>query len=156
MKWLPYLLVSVLAFGLGWIFHPNQTAGAVELDTIVYTNTVREVKVDTLYMLRPIPYVVSVDNTDTIYVSDSCYHLREYKEYQDSNFYAKVSGAQPRLDEIRVYPRTERITEYVYRDIVKKDKWGRFAIGLSAGYGISDKGVVPYIGVSFNYNLFNF
>lgn len=155
MKYLPYLLIAVLAFGLGWCSRSSLPLSdkTVKFDTIQGKPVVvTEVKVDTLYLLAPIPYLAWVDHKDTIYRGDSCYHLREYKEYQDSNYYAKVSGVAPRLDEIRVYPRTIYQTEYIYRDIVQKNK--RWGLGLSAGYGIGRNGLSPILAVTVNYNLF--
>lgn len=87
-------------------------------------------------------------------MGDSCWHLREYKEYQDSAYYAKVSGIAPRLDEIRVYPKTVYEKQYIYRDIVNKPK--RWGVGVSAGYGISKHGLSPVLAVTVNYNLWNF
>ena len=87
-----------------------------------------------------------------IYTSDSCWHLREYREYKDSNYYAKISGVAPRLDEIRVYPKTVYETQYIYRDIYHKPK--RWGLGLSAGYGIGRKGLSPVLAITVNYNLF--
>lgn len=157
MKYLPYLLIAVLAFGLGWCSHSSLPLSdkTVKFDTIQGKPVVvTEVKVDTLYLLAPIPYLAWVDHKDTIYRGDSCYHLREYKEYQDSTYYAKVSGVAPRLDEIRVYPRTIYQTEYIYRDIVQKNK--RWGIGLSAGYGVGKNGLTPVLAVTVNYNLWPF
>lgn len=151
MKYLPYILVVALAFGLGWCSRSPTKSNIGKTDTITSVHVVTKVDVDTLYILFPLPYLAWVDNTDTIHVSDSCWHLREYKEYQDSNYYAKVSGVSPRLDEIRVYPKTVYQTEYVYRDIYhKKKRWG---IGLSAGYGIGKGGCGPVIAVTANYNF---
>lgn len=157
MKYLPYLLIAVLAFGLGWCSHSSLPLSdkTVKFDTIQGKPVVvTEVKVDTLYLLAPIPYLAWVDHKDTIYRGDSCYHLREYKEYQDSTYYAKVSSVAPRLDEIRVYPRTIYQTEYIYRDIVQKNK--RWGIGLSAGYGVGKNGLTPVLAVTVNYNLWQF
>jgi hypothetical protein len=123
-----------------------------DADTITITNTVRKIQVDTMYILSPQPYLAWIDNSDTIHASDTCYHLREYKEYRDSSYYAKISGVAPRLDEIRVYPRTIYQTEYIYRDIVQKNK--RWGLGLSAGYGIGRNGLSPILAVTVNYNLF--
>ena len=152
MKYLPYLLITTLAFTLGWCSHPfvNEIPkyDTIESEPIVVT----KVKVDTLYLLSPMPYLAWFDNTDTIYVGDSCWHLREYKEYQDSNYYAKISGVAPRLDEIRIYPKTVYETQYIYRDVVHKPK--RWGIGVSAGYGIGKDGFTPVLAVTVNYNLF--
>jgi hypothetical protein len=43
-------------------------------------------------------------------------------------------------------------TEYIYRDIVQKNK--RWGLGLSAGYGIGRNGLSPILAVTVNYNLF--
>lgn len=152
MKYLPYILIIALAFTSGWYFQAS-IKKIPKYDTIQSKPIiVTKVKVDTLYLLSPLPYLAWIDNTDTIYVSDSCWHLREYKEYQDSNYYAKVSGVHPRLDEIRVYPKTVYETQYIYRDIVHKPK--RWGIGMSAGYGIGKNGFSPVLAVTVNYNLF--
>ncbi len=154
MKLLYYLIIAALALLL--IISRRNDASNInkDSDTITITNTVRKIQVDTMYILSPQPYLAWIDNSDTIHASDTCYHLREYKEYQDSNYYAKVSGVAPRLDEIRVYPRTIYQTEYIYRDIVQKNK--RWGIGISAGYGVGKNGLTPVLAVTVNYNLFQF
>lgn len=152
MKLLCYLIIAALALLL--IISRRNDARNVnkDVDTITITNTVRKIQVDTMYILSPHPYLSWIDNSDTIHASDTCCHLREYKEYRDSSYYAKVSGVAPRLDEIRVYPRTIYQTEYIYRDITQKPK--RWGIGLSAGYGIGRNGLSPILAVTVNYNLF--
>nr|DAU87710.1 MAG TPA: hypothetical protein [Caudoviricetes sp.] len=154
MKYLPYFSIAVLAFGLGWCSRSPTGNVVGKTDTITSINVVTKVDVDTMYILSPQPYLAWVDNTDTIHVGDSCWHLREYKEYQDSNYYARVSGVDPRLDELRVYPKTVYQTKYIYRDIYhKKREWG---IGLSAGYGVGKHGFSPVLAVTINYNLWSF
>ena len=120
MKYLPYLLIAVLAFCLGWCSRSSTEGNIGKADTVTSVHIVKKVDVDTMYILSPQLYFAWIDKSDTIHASDTCYHLREYKEYQDSNYYAKVSGVAPRLDEILVYPRTIYQTEYIYRDIVQK------------------------------------
>lgn len=154
MKYLPYLLIAVLAFGLGWCSRSPTEGNIGKSDTVTSVHIVTKVDVDTMYILSPQPYLAWIDNSDTIHVSDSCSHLREYKEYQNSNYYAKVSGVAPRLDEIRVYPRT--ITEYVYRDRIVSNKQKKWGVGLSAGYGIGKSGITPVVAVTVNYNLCQF
>lgn len=151
MKYLPYILIIALAFTSGWYFQAS-IKEIPKYDTIQSKPIiVTKVKVDTLYLLSPLPYLAWIDNTDTIYVSDSCWHLREYKEYQDSNYYAKISGISPRLDEIRIYPRMIYETQYIYRDVVHKPK--RWGLGLSAGYGVGKDGFTPVLAVTVNYNI---
>ena len=153
MKYLPYLLIAVLAFGLCWYSRLPTKANIGKADTVTSVHVVTKVDVDTMYILSPQAYIAWIDNSDTIRASDTCCHLREYKEYQDSNYYAKVSGVQPRLDELRVYPKTVYETQYIYRDIVCKPK--RWGIGLSAGYGVGRYGLSPVLAVTVNYNLWN-
>ena len=151
MKDLPYILIIALAFTSGWYFQASRKK-IPKYDTIQSKPIiVTKVKVDTLYLLSPLPYLAWIDKTDTIYVSDSCWHLREYKEYQDSNYYAKISGISPRLDEIRIYPKMIYETQYIYRDVVHKPK--RWGLGLSAGYGVGKDGFTPVLAVTVNYNI---
>jgi hypothetical protein len=151
MKYLPYISIAILAFGLGWCCRSPSVKEVPKYDTIQSAPiVVTKVLVDTQYILSPFSYLAWVDNTDTIR-TDSCVHLREYKVYQDSNYYARVSGVAPRLDELRVYPKTVYETQYIYRDIISKPK--RWGIGLSAGYGFGKSGLTPVLAVSVNYNI---
>lgn len=152
MKYLPYLLIAALAFCLGWCSRSPTKGNIGKADTVTKVHIVTKVDVDTQYILSPMPYLAWIDNSDTIHASDTCSHLREYKEYQDSNYYAKVSGVAPRLDEIRVYPKT--VTQYVYRDRIVSNKQKRWGLGLSAGYGVGRYGLSPVLAVTVNYNLF--
>jgi hypothetical protein len=154
MKSLPYILIAFLAFSLGWCSR-SPTKEVYKYDTIQSEPIVEtEVKIDTQYILSPFPYLAWIDHTDTIYMGDSCWHLREYKEYRDSNYYAKVSGIAPRLDEFRVYPKTLYETQYIYRDVVHKPK--RWGVGVSAGYGVGRNGFTPVLAFTVNYNLWQF
>lgn len=151
MKSIPYILIAALAFTLGWCSRSPSVKEVPKYDTVQSAPiVVTKVLVDTQYILSPFPYLAWIDHTDTIR-TDSCWHLREYKEYQDSNYYAKVSGVAPRLDELRVYPKTIYETKYIYRDIVHKPK--RWGVGISAGYGICKDGFSPVLAVTVNYNL---
>lgn len=152
MKYLPYLLIAALAFGLGWCSRSPTKYNTGKADTVTSIHVVTKVDVDTQYILSPQPYLAWIDHSDTIHASDTCCHLREYREYQDSNYYAKVSGVAPRLDEIRVYPKT--VTQYVYRDRIVSNKQKRWGLGLSAGYGVGRYGLSPVLAVTVNYNLF--
>lgn len=151
MKYLPSILIAVLAFCLGWCSRSPTKSKSGIADTITSVHVVTKVDVDTQYILFPVPYLAWIDNSDTIHVSDTCWHLREYKEYSDSSYYAKVSGVAPRLDEIRVYPKT--VTQYVYRDRIVSNTKKRWGFGLSAGYGIGRNGLSPVLAVTVNYNL---
>ena len=70
------------------------------------------------------------------------------KMYSDTDYRAWVSGYEPRLDSIKVYPRTVTVMETKYKPP------SRFSIGLQGGYGITPKGLQPYIGVGVNVRIF--
>ena len=113
---------------------------------IIRDTTIIE-KIDTQYFPKPIPYKVEVRDTirltDTIYIGGQIL-FQEVKEYKDSTYYARVSGINANLEEIRVFPKYSTIyintTEKVY---LKPKKW---EFGLQGGVGITPKGVQPYIG----------
>lgn len=118
-------------------------------DTVRVSEVRTVVRVDTLYIVRPMPYAVYVETTDTVRL-DSCAHAREVAEYGDSTYHARVSGVRPRLDEITVYPRTVYRTEYVTTTVKERRK--RLGLGLQAGYGFPHG---AYAGVGVSYNLFS-
>lgn len=79
------------------------------------------------------------------------------REYAGENYRAWVSGYDPKLDSVWVYPRHERVT--VRESSLRSDhnisgrRWG---IGVFAGYGFTPHGLEPCAGISINYNLWNF
>jgi hypothetical protein len=91
---------------------------------IVKTDTLTIARVDTIRIEKPVPYKVII--RDTIYIRDTVgvTLVQEVKEYKDSTYYAKISGINAFLEEIRVYPKTT--TKYVYqieKVVESPDKW---------------------------------
>ena len=136
--------------------HRPDSEPVVIRDTMVVHDTIRIDKpvpryirtTDTIRVKVPVAEVLR----DTIYVTLS----REEKVYEDSTYRAQVSGYEPHLDFIEVYPRTITITEKV-TERARRKPWG---IGVHAGYGAAlDDGRVilsPYIGVGISYNILTF
>lgn len=124
-----------------------------QVDTVVVRDTVR----DTITVPRKV-YVARIDTcwlhaaADTVYVSDTVrvFVPIERKEYATEEYRAVVEGWHPALVEMEVYPKTKTVTQYMTRETVRKTRWG---IGVQAGYGISDRGMSPYIGLGINYNI---
>lgn len=131
--------------------------------------TVKEVvtvKVDTLTLYDTIliekPKIVErrvvdtmvVETLDYIVVHDTAYvNLpREEVEYRDSSYRAVVSGFLPRLEELEIYQK-ERIVTIQTERVIKPSPW---ALSIQGGYGVSAKGLTPYIGVGVSYNLYTF
>lgn len=120
----------------------------------IIRDTTIVVQIDTQYFPKPVPYKVEVRDTieltDTIYVGGQTF-FQEVKEYKDSTYYARISGINAYLEEIRVYPKT--ITQYITnteRVYIQPKKW---SIGIQGGIGITPKGLQPYLGVGVSRRL---
>ncbi len=72
------------------------------------------------------------------------------KRYDGEDYRAYVSGYEARLDSIFVYAKSTTIRE---RSMKPPDKWH---IGITGGYGITGKGLQPYIGIGLTYSLISF
>ena len=69
------------------------------------------------------------------------------KVYEDTLYRAYISGYEPNLDSITIKQRITYITHTI------RDKESRFRIGFQAGYGLTPKGMQPYVGVGLSYRL---
>lgn len=78
----------------------------------------------------------------TIPISQKIYEADDYRAY--------VSGYNATLDSIFL---TTKSTVVRIRDPVKPK---RFSVGLQAGYGMTPKGLQPYVGIGVSINLFSF
>lgn len=136
--------------------HKPDTEPLVVRDTTVVHDTIRIDKpvpryvrtTDTIRVKVPVTEVLR----DTVYVSLP----REVKVYEDSAYRAQVSGYEPRLDWVEVYPKTTTITETI-TERARRKPWG---IGVNVGYGaaLNDGRVVlsPYVGVGISYDIITF
>lgn len=156
MKTLWIILLSAFVGGLlsTMLTRCNQSEKIVS--EIVKTDTLTLVRIDTITQVLPEPYKVVV--RDTIYINDNIndtingnIFVQEIKEYRDSTYYARVSGINAYLEEIKVFPRTEykyiTTTEKVYE---KPRKW---SIGIQGGVGVTPKGLQPYLGLGVTRRL---
>lgn len=71
--------------------------------------------------------------------------------YRDTTYTAWVSGYAAALDSIEVYPRT-LIVRQTAPSAAKPRRW---SFGIQAGYGLTPKGMQPYVGIGININLLN-
>ena len=145
MKTIWIILLSVFVGGLlSTMLMRSCQSPQVERVEVVKTDTLTITKVDTIEIIKPQPYKVTV--TDTVYIRDTVGTTltQEVKEYIHPTYYAKISGINAYLEEIMVYPKTVTkyitTTEQVY---IEPKKWD---IGIQAGFGITPKGLQPYIG----------
>ena len=74
------------------------------------------------------------------------------KRYDGDDYLAYVSGYEPNLDSIFVFPKTTVIHERSYKP---PNKWH---IGITGGYGygIKSKQAEPYIGIGITYSIISF
>ena len=92
---------------------------------------------------------------DTICVSDTLKDSVfvqvpiEQKVYSDSNYTAWVSGYRPRLDSISITHK-----EVSFHKLVNNSKGSkRLYLGIQVGYGITPRGMQPYLGLGVTYKF---
>lgn len=92
---------------------------------------------------------------DTICVSDTIKDSVfvqvpiEQKVYSDSNYTAWVSGYRPRLDSISITHQ-----EVSFHKLVNNSKGSkRLYLGIQVGYGITPRGMQPYLGLGVSYRF---
>lgn len=135
-KYIPYISVLVVGFVIGILCRPDHfrdEVKMVERDTtfIVDTHIIEKpVMVD-----RVSKETIMVPVHDTTIVNDTIYIplLIEKKIYKGEEYYAEVSGYQPSLDKIEVYPKTVAIskTETTTQTIRHTN---RLRLGIEANY----------------------
>ena len=74
------------------------------------------------------------------------------KRYEGNDYRAYISGYEPRLDSIFVYPKTSVVHERSYKP---PNKWH---IGITGGfgYGLRSNRAEPSIGIGITYSIFSF
>lgn len=128
-----------------------QTVTKIVRDTLTVRDTIT---VSTpVYLTRREVRRDTVAVTDTLRVRDTLVVVlpREQVEWRDSLITVWASGIRPAIDSVRHYTRTEIVTQTVTVSGPRKpSRWG---LGVQAGYGVSDKGLTPYVGVGLSYNI---
>ena len=135
-----------------------QTQVKVTHDTIVVSKPIVKdsliVRMDTIRF--PVVKHTTTTTTDTLYrdiVRADSVDVEipiERKTYEDSVYFAVVSGYRVSLDSIKVYQRNTTVERYI------KSKPKRIGIGVVGGYGLGKERLTPFIGVGVSYNLFSF
>lgn len=147
------IAIAIAAFAGGWLYRgtktppPGATPGGA--DTLIIRDTIRpKAEVIIRRKVDSIPYPVPFAVHDTIYLP------REQIVASGEDFTAWISGFQPQLDSIEIYPPTMIITEPVEVPVIK-----RWSVGVHAGLGIAatNTGIqpCPYVGVGVSYSLFS-
>lgn len=152
-----YLLLLFVGVLLGMMLMKSCQNPVKEPEVKIERDTTIIVQIDTQYFPKPVPYRVDVRDTvllkDTIYLPGQML-FQEVKEYQDSTYYARISGINAFLEEIRVYPRIT--TKYITQTEYVRERPKKWGIGIQGGYAISGEGFYPYIGIGVSYNFIQF
>ena len=151
------LLISIIFNIIYYNKYNNILYNKNNIDSIVRVDTF--IDVDTVYYPKPVPKIVRI--VDTMYIDkdsiqqegDSILLPREEKTYTDDSTYnVRISGFQPILEDITVYPRTMYITKEKTLEIEKKQRWN-IGLQVGSGYGIFTKQPDVYVGIGIQYNL---
>lgn len=146
--------VSVLSWRLGYRSAVAESIETPKADTLIVR--------DTVTVEYPVPILTTITDTllvaypDIVIIHDTTFVqlLKERKEYSGKDYRAVVSGYQPSLDLIQVFPETKVVTRTIS---VPSRKRSHFALSLQAGYGITiqDNRItpLPYIGAGLSYSL---
>ena len=164
-KFLSWLFIDAIVFVIGFLVCYKCVKEPLfkEVKTVSDTNVVTYY--DTSFFAGPklSELIVNTKPLDTLWlqgetkvIHDSVFFAlpREEVEYRDSSFRAVVSGFMPRLEEMEIYKKERYITIETTKTIVENPS--PWALSVSAGYGLSTAGFVPYIGVGISYNLYTF
>jgi hypothetical protein len=127
--------ISLAMAGVGYVKGYYRFRDATEMvyrDTLVVRDTIREAQPQEVRYIKT-KEIIEIPVRDTIVIRDTTYILlnREVREYRDSSYYAKVSGYDPTLDYIEVYPKTTTITT---KTIVQEHPSFRYAVAVGADY----------------------
>lgn len=146
--------VSVLSWRLGYRSAVAESIETPKADTLIVR--------DTVTVEYPVPILTTITDTllvaypDIVIIHDTTFVQlpKERKEYSGKDYRAVVSGYQPSLDLIKVFPETKVVARIIS---VPSRKRSHFALSLQAGYGITfqDNRItpLPYIGAGLSYSL---
>ena len=125
---------------------PEAIQVVVKRDTLRLTPILREIH-------KVTHDTIKIVMNDTIVRRDTVYLEREQRVYEDEEYKAFVSGFQPRLDSIYVYPKTIYETK-----VSTRKEWRQFTYGVQVGVGVvmpfnSSPSFGGYVGVGIGYNF---
>ena len=158
MKILLYIIGLIFgAFLLSLVWRRCADSTEVVTDTIIKVVKVDRpiVRESTIVKYKVVRLPIAKDTicvSDTIKDSVFVEVPIEQKVYSDSNYTAWVSGYRPRLDSISITH-----TEVSHKLVNNNSKGSkRLFIGIQVGYGITPRGMQPYLGLGLSYNFFGF
>lgn len=130
---------------------PTDTGISVRIETITRRDTLRiNIPSPTQSTEKEIRYVsiplsrINKEASD----SDTLRIERSTRIYADSSFRAVVSGTDPRLDSLTIYPVTSMLRTTI---TPRSSRWG---VGITAGAVATRNGLSPGISVGITYRIY--
>lgn len=152
MKNVTYIIIIFILIILN-LYQYSHNNNRIEInDTIIERQDTVVVR-DTLKFYKPKPIYVESE-LDTLYINDTTFIElpKETKVYRDSTYEASISGFQPNLDHISVYPKTIYITEEKTSYIENK-KHFHHGIQAGIGFGVINRKPDVFVGYGFQYSF---
>ena len=161
-NWKIWAVTLLTAFLFGALASYFAAKGHFQAKLATFTpEVIQVVRRDTLRLnspvLREIHKVthdtIKIVMNDTIVRRDTIYLEREQRIYEDEDYKAFISGFQPRLDSIYVYPKTIYETK-----VSTRKEWRRFTYWVQVGMGVvmpftSSPTFGGYVGIGIGYNF---
>ncbi len=145
------IALCIICFISGYDYASKHCANVVtRTDTIIKRDTVTLVP-DTVYRTIELgERIVKVAVHDTLHRTDTVTVSLPFvqKQYKDSSYSAWVSGYEPSLDSIKIFPKTIIVRE----SKVERKKDRRWGVYGGVGIGVSDR-VTPYVGIGIGYRI---
>lgn len=145
------IALCIICFISGYDYASKHCANVVtRTDTIIKRDTVTAVP-DTVYRTIELgERIVKVAVHDTLHRTDTMTVSLPFvqKQYKDSSYSAWVSGYEPSLDSIKIFPKTIIVRE----SKVERKKDRRWGVYGGVGIGVSDR-VTPYVGIGIGYRI---
>lgn len=148
------VVLSLLVLGhdicLKYAQKPPTIEPIVKVDTLIIRDTITQT--EPIYVTRHKIESVLVPVTDSVMIHDTLYVYldREQVVWQDSMSVVYASGINPQVDSVKHFRESKIVTIEKTIPVKVRSKWG---IGIQAGYGATENGLTPYVGVGLSYNL---
>lgn len=140
------LIAFLIAVIILLFFHSYHLSKRPEIYTY-HTDTITTIDTFTQYLPKPIEVIRWKDTT--IYVNDTTYIVLpiEKKRFKTDNYDLTISGYNPILESITVFP----TTKYIYQTATINEKKVTFKHGIQGGlgFGLINKKPDIYVGYGF-------
>ena len=151
MKHVIYIIIIIILIFINlYQYNHNKIVKINTVETIRDTLVIRDtLKFDnpTLIYVKTEPDTLYIESIDSTVVMN-----KETKVYRDSTYEAQISGFQPHLDHINVFPKTTYITTEKTSYIEKKKHFNH-GIQIGVGFGVINRKPDVFIGYGVQINF---